>query len=185
MDKPIVPREIRKVYEGRIFSLQIETLTLPKGGEMKAEIIRHPGSVVLIPMTAHGDILLVRQYRPAIGRWVWELPAGSLNPGEDAERAAAFETKHDGLGRLRHQSEVRRRSFVRPDFGVSTTDIEPARTHRFTLPVERKASGSDLGKRGTKHPARCSYCAGGAIAIRSMVKTRVAPPGIGPRPFEP
>jgi ADP-ribose pyrophosphatase len=95
MEKPIVPREIRTVYEGRLFTLQIETLTLPKGHELKAEIIRHPGSVVIIPVTDAGEIILVRQYRPAIGRWAWELPAGSLKPGEDVAQAAARECQEE------------------------------------------------------------------------------------------
>ena len=97
MDEPMVPREIRKVFEGRVFTVQVETITLPKGGEFKAEIVRHPGSVVLIPMKASGEIILVRQYRHAIGRWAWELPAGSLKPGENAEKAAAREC-HEEIG---------------------------------------------------------------------------------------
>jgi ADP-ribose pyrophosphatase len=86
--QPIVPREIKTVYRGRVFTVQIETITLPKGGELQAEIIRHPGSVVIVPVTDAGEIVLVQQYRPAIGRLAWELPAGSLKPGEDIERAA-------------------------------------------------------------------------------------------------
>ena len=66
MNKPIVPREIRRVYEGRIFSVQVETLTLPNGHDLNAEIVRHPGSVVIIPITDSGQIILVRQYRHAI-----------------------------------------------------------------------------------------------------------------------
>jgi ADP-ribose pyrophosphatase len=93
--EPIVPREIRTVFEGRIFNVQVETLTLPKGHELKAEVIRHPGSVVLIPMSADGRIILVRQYRAPLGRWVWELPAGSLKPGEDVERAARRECQEE------------------------------------------------------------------------------------------
>ena len=99
MTKPIVPREIRKVYEGRIFTLQVETIDLPKGGELRAEIIRHPGSVVLVPVTGAGDVILVRQYRAALGRWAWELPAGSLKPGEDIAEAAAREC-HEEIGLL-------------------------------------------------------------------------------------
>jgi ADP-ribose pyrophosphatase len=91
MNKPIVPREIQKVFQGRIFTVQIETITLPRGGELKAEIVRHPGSVVILPITDAGEIMLVRQYRPAIGRWAWELPAGTLKDGENPEKAAARE----------------------------------------------------------------------------------------------
>lgn len=97
MDKPITPREITTIYKGRIFTVQVETLTLPKGGEMKAEVIRHPGSVVIIPVTDASEILLVRQYRAPLGRWAWELPAGSLKPGEDVEKAAAREC-HEEIG---------------------------------------------------------------------------------------
>jgi ADP-ribose pyrophosphatase len=50
---------------------------------------------VIIPVTANGDIVLVRQYRHAIGRRAWELPAGSLKPGEDVERAARRECQEE------------------------------------------------------------------------------------------
>jgi ADP-ribose pyrophosphatase len=95
--QPIVPREIKKVFEGRIFTVQIETVALPKGHELKAEVIRHPGSVVIIPMTDDSRIMLVRQYRVPLGRWAWELPAGSLKPGEDVEKAACREC-HEEIG---------------------------------------------------------------------------------------
>jgi ADP-ribose pyrophosphatase len=98
-DERIVPREIRRVFQGRIFTVQIETIQLPKGGEMQTEIVRHPGSVVIIPVTDRDEIVLVRQYRHAIGRWAWELPAGSLKPGEDIERAAIRECQEE-VGRI-------------------------------------------------------------------------------------
>jgi ADP-ribose pyrophosphatase len=91
MDKPIVPQQIRKVFEGRIFTVNLEAITLPRGERLEAEVIRHPGSVVLIPVTDRGDIVLVRQYRHAIGRLLWELPAGSLKQGEDPQAAAVRE----------------------------------------------------------------------------------------------
>jgi ADP-ribose pyrophosphatase len=95
MDKPIVASQIRKVFEGRIFTVQVETITLPKGGRLDAEVVRHPASVVLIPVDTEGRILLVRQYRHPIGRWLWELPAGSVDPGEDLDRAAARECQEE------------------------------------------------------------------------------------------
>jgi ADP-ribose pyrophosphatase len=94
-EQPIVPSEIRTIFQGRVFSVRVETIPLPKGGELHAEIIRHPGSVVIIPLTAQNEIILVRQYRPAIGRWAWELPAGSLKPGEDVVRAARRECQEE------------------------------------------------------------------------------------------
>jgi ADP-ribose pyrophosphatase len=98
-EKPIVPKEIRTVFQGRVFSVHLETIALAKGGELHAEIIRHPGSVVIIPVTNQNEIVLVRQYRPAIGKWAWELPAGSLKPGEDVEHAARREC-HEETGQV-------------------------------------------------------------------------------------
>jgi len=95
MDRPIVAREIQTIYTGRVFTLRVETIDLPKGGTMKADVIRHPGSVVLIPITESGDVILVRQYRPAIGRSAWELPAGTVKPGEDLEKAALRECQEE------------------------------------------------------------------------------------------
>lgn len=99
MDKPAVPHQIRKVFEGRVFSVVVESITTRKGGRMDVEIVRHPGSVVLIPITADGDVILVRQYRHAIGRSAWELPAGTLKPNEDPRKAAMREC-HEEIGLL-------------------------------------------------------------------------------------
>jgi len=95
MDKPIVPTQIRRVFDGRVFSVTVESLTLPRGDRLEAEVIRHPGSVVLVPVTGGGEIVLVRQYRPAIGRRMWELPAGSLKRSEAPESAAIRECQEE------------------------------------------------------------------------------------------
>ena len=59
MEKPILPHEIKKVYDGRVFSVTVETITLPKGQQLKAEIVRHSPSVVILPITAEGDVVPV------------------------------------------------------------------------------------------------------------------------------
>jgi ADP-ribose pyrophosphatase len=97
MDKPILPHQIRKIYEGRVFSVVAERVTLPKGHLIELEVVRHPGSVVIVPVADDGRVLLVRQYRHAVGRAMWELPAGSLKPNEDPERAAVREC-HEEVG---------------------------------------------------------------------------------------
>jgi ADP-ribose pyrophosphatase len=97
MDKPVVPHQIRKVFEGRVFSVVVESITTRKGGKMDVEIVRHPGSVVLMPITEAGEIILVRQYRHSIGRDAWELPAGTLKPNEEPKKAAQREC-HEEIG---------------------------------------------------------------------------------------
>ena len=90
-----VPHAIRVVHEGRIFTVQIESITLPNGMPLEAEIVRHPGSVVVVPLEDDGSVVLVRQYRHAVGRHVWELPAGTLKPGEVPDEAAQRECQEE------------------------------------------------------------------------------------------
>ena len=82
-------------YKGRIFQLDIDVVTLPTGHTLNMEIVRHPGSVVLLPIPEPGKVILIRQYRYTIDRWIWELPAGSLKPGENPDHAAARECEEE------------------------------------------------------------------------------------------
>jgi ADP-ribose diphosphatase len=83
------------VFTGRSFSVEIEDVVLPNGRQFSVETIRHPPSVVLLPMANGEQVILVRQYRRSIRRATWELPAGSLEPGESAESAAARECEEE------------------------------------------------------------------------------------------
>src|SRR6188472_1495922 len=83
------------IHKGRIFQLEIDIVKLPTGHTVDMEIVRHPGSVVLLPIPGPGTIILVRQYRYTIDRWIWELPAGSLKAGEDPALAAARECEEE------------------------------------------------------------------------------------------
>ena len=83
------------VYKGRILQIEIDVVRLPSGHTVDMELVRHPGSVVLLPIPAPGQIILIRQYRYTIDRWIWELPAGSLKPGENPDTAAARECEEE------------------------------------------------------------------------------------------
>ena len=111
----IVPTKIRKVFEGRVFTVQVESITLPKGHALDAEIVRHPGSVVIVPVTAANEIILARQYRHAIGRYTWELPAGSLKVGEDPKKAATREC-HEEIGQVPNRLEFLGSFFPTPGY---------------------------------------------------------------------
>jgi ADP-ribose pyrophosphatase len=115
MDKPAVPHQIRRVFDGRVFSVVVESITTGKGGKMDVEVVRHPGSVVLIPITAAGEIVLVRQYRHAIGKVAWELPAGTLKPDERAKEAAHREC-HEEIGLVPEHLELLGGFFPTPGY---------------------------------------------------------------------
>ena len=82
-------------YKGRVFSVEVERMRFPNGQEHTVEVVRHPPSVVLLPIQQDGHVVLVRQYRPSLSRETWEVPAGSLEPGETAEAAAVRECEEE------------------------------------------------------------------------------------------
>ena len=83
------------VFKGRVFSVEVAQVTLPNERQATVDVVRHPRSVVLIPIPEPGHVILVRQYRPSVHRELWELPAGSTNEGESAESAAARECEEE------------------------------------------------------------------------------------------
>ena len=85
----------RTVYQGRIFRVEVDRVALPSGHTIDMDIVRHPGSVVLLPMPSAQEIILIRQYRYSIDRWIWELPAGTLKPGEGPVAGAARECEEE------------------------------------------------------------------------------------------
>ena len=83
------------VYKGRVFSVEVDKAHFPNGREHDMAIVKHPPSVVLIPLQDDGQVVMIRQYRHALRRELWELPAGSLDPGEPPEAAAARECEEE------------------------------------------------------------------------------------------
>jgi ADP-ribose pyrophosphatase len=63
--------------------LGIESVTLPGGHTIELEVVRHPGGAAVVALDETLRLCLLRQYRHAAGGWIWEIPAGKLNPGED------------------------------------------------------------------------------------------------------
>jgi ADP-ribose pyrophosphatase len=82
--------ESEQLYAGRVVQLRLDTVTLPDGRIKKREILVHPGAAAIVPVL-HDKLLLVEQYRTAIGRATLEIPAGTLEVGESPEACARRE----------------------------------------------------------------------------------------------
>lgn len=85
----------REIHRGRVVHLFVDTVTLPNGHVTTLETIRHPGAAAVVAFVDPDTILLVRQYRHAIGGYLLELPAGKLDPGEAPEACARRETEEE------------------------------------------------------------------------------------------
>ncbi len=88
----------KQIYRGRVVTLNLETVTLPNGATIELEVIRHQGAAAAVPLTDDGSVLLIRQYRHAAGGYIYEIPAGKIDPGEDPLACAAREVEEE-IGR--------------------------------------------------------------------------------------
>lgn len=86
-----------RVYTGKVFNVDRDRVRMPNDREVTVDVVRHARSVVLIPVPEPGHVILIRQYRYAVNRWLWELPAGSVDEGEEPEAAARREC-HEEIG---------------------------------------------------------------------------------------
>ena len=84
-----MPRQI--VHEGRKIKVVLDTSTGSNGETIRRDMILHPGAVVILPVIDRDHICLLRNERFVIGETLWEVPAGTLEPGEPVEQAAARE----------------------------------------------------------------------------------------------
>lgn len=90
---------ITNIYNGKIFNVALEKVTLPNGVIKDREVIRHPGAAAMVPLLDDGNVVLVKQYRHAVNNYLWEIPAGTLEPDEEpmacAERELVEETGYE------------------------------------------------------------------------------------------
>lgn len=92
----LLKREL--AYPAAIFELYNDTLELPDGNQVTFNIIDHKGAAAVVPVLEDGRILLVKQYRPAIGRFTIEIPAGGLNSREEPTIEAAMRELEEETG---------------------------------------------------------------------------------------
>jgi ADP-ribose pyrophosphatase len=85
----------RRVYEGKVLSLDVDEVEEPGGIRATREVVRHRGSVAALPVHDDGRLVLVRQYRYPVDALIWELPAGRLDPGESVEEGVRRELEEE------------------------------------------------------------------------------------------
>ncbi len=100
-------------YDGRIISIRVDRVRLENGRESTREVVEHPGAVAILPVLEDGSMLLVRQFRYAVGRELLEAPAGTREPGEPAEETALRELEEE-TGKRAGRIELLTRFYISP-----------------------------------------------------------------------
>src|SRR6478735_8254993 len=106
------------IYSGRVFDVKIDTIR--EGDvEYKREIVVHKGSCVIVPVFEDKTVALVRQYRHAAGKYLLEIPAGGVEPGETFEEGAKRELEEE-IGVTAEKIELLTQFYVSPGFLTET-----------------------------------------------------------------
>ena len=83
--------ERKMIYDGRVIKVSVDTVVLPNGIRVPLEIVRHPGGAAVVAIDAQRRVCVLRQYRHAADGYIYELPAGKLEPDEPPEATARRE----------------------------------------------------------------------------------------------
>jgi len=145
-----------RVYEGRLLKIDRDRVKLPNGRETTLEMVRHPGASAIVPFVSPDDVLLIRQFRYAAGGFIYEVPAGTLNPGENPEACARREVEEESghrAGRLQRLASI----YTTPGFTdevihlYAAFDLSPVGQnldHDEVLSVERMPLREAIGRIG-------------------------------------
>ena len=93
-------------FRGRVISLTIDEVALPNGHVALLEIVHHPGGAAIVALDSDQRVCLLKQYRHAAGQWLWELPAGKLEPGEPPLNTAQRELIEEAGVEAAHWSSL-------------------------------------------------------------------------------
>ena len=99
----------KKIFDGKIVKLFVDTVELPDGQRAIREIVRHPGAVCVLPITDEGEVIMVKQFRYPFSEVLLEIPAGKLEPGEDPYEAVKRELEEESgavAGKIEHIGEL-------------------------------------------------------------------------------
>jgi len=129
-----------RVFKGRVFDIDRDIVRLPNGREVTIDVVRHPRSVVLLPMPEPGHVVLVRQFRYAVNKRLWELPAGGVDEGEQPEDAAKREC-HEEIGKV--PDTVVRLASLLPTPGYCDEEMVFFRLSGLSEPTEAAAVDED------------------------------------------
>lgn len=129
-----------RVYDGKVFNVDRDRVRMPNGREVTVDVLRHSKSVVLIPVPEPRRITLIRQYRYPVNRFLWELPAGSVDPGETPEQAARREC-HEEIGQV--PDTIVRMAAMHPTPGYCDEEMIFFRVSGFSVPDEKAEVDKD------------------------------------------
>jgi len=132
MPEPERKLSSQQIYSGRAINVRVDTVEKAGGSRTTREIVEHSDSVAVVVLDEQGSILLVRQYRHAVGKALLEIPAGGIDPGEQPLEAVRRELQEE-TGYFPRQIDKLGGFYATPGYGTEylhcflAGDLVPAR----------------------------------------------------------
>ena len=152
------------IYSGKVFSVRQDRVVEPGGVEVTRDIVLHRGSVVVLPVFPDGDILLIRQYRHAVGDLLWELVAGRVEEGESRPASARRELLEETGYTARSVKQIleiipspgfcTERMWIFAATGLREGTAQPEEDEKITARKFSLAALEKMIRRGTLHDGK-------------------------------
>jgi ADP-ribose pyrophosphatase len=139
-DLPVfTPTGEETIHRGWVVRLQRATFLDPDGVAFERDVVRHPGAVAVVAVTDAGTVVLVHQYRPAVDRWLLEIPAGTRDVEDEPSEETARRELAEEVGLRADRLELLVRTVITPGFCDEFTDVYLA-TGLHPVPSDRQGA---------------------------------------------
>jgi ADP-ribose pyrophosphatase len=132
MLKPEKKLATEQIYQGRAVNIRVDTVEKAGGKKTTREVVEHPDCVAVVALDEQGNVLLVRQFRHPVGKFLLEMPAGGIDPGEEPVDSVRRELQEE-IGYFPHKIEKLGGFYSVPGYGTEylhcfvATDLVPSR----------------------------------------------------------
>jgi ADP-ribose pyrophosphatase len=132
MLKPEKKLASEQIYHGRAVNMRVDTVEKANGAKTTREVVEHSDCIAVVALDAQGNVILVRQFRHAVDRFLLEVPAGGIDPGEEPIDAVRRELQEE-IGHFPQRIDKLGGFYATPGYGTEylhcflATDLVPAR----------------------------------------------------------
>ena len=135
-----------KLYEGKLLNLRIDTVEMPNKRYSKREIVEHPGAVAVIAITDDNQVILVKQFRKAVEKFLLEVPAGKIELNEEPRETAIRELQEE-TGYIANKIEYLLEFYTSPGFS----------NEKISLFLATKLTEGEINRDTDEHIEICKY----------------------------
>jgi ADP-ribose pyrophosphatase len=132
MLKPEKKLSTQQIYQGRAVNIRVDTVEKASGTKTTREVVEHSDCIAVVALDKQGNLLLVRQFRHAVDRFLLEIPAGGIDPGEEPMDSVRRELQEE-IGYFPRKIDKLGGFYATPGYGTEylhcfvATDLAPSR----------------------------------------------------------